>query len=108
MNRTFPPAFQHEPSPFAILLGTKKKLPPSRFFTCAGDGRPCLPMTPVAHHSPRHGFHEVLFEDRARVEEICREGADTSREIVEGVGIRLAPRSCRRPRAEGSGHAEPA
>jgi xanthine dehydrogenase accessory factor len=87
MNRTFLSAFERTPLPFAIVLGTNEIASAVAVHLCRSGWATVLthdPLLPVIRRSM--AFHDALFEDCARVEEIRGERADTPREIVEVVG----------------------
>jgi xanthine dehydrogenase accessory factor len=87
MNRTFLSAFQREPSPFAIILGTNEIASAIAVHLCRSGWATVLlhdPLLPVTRRAM--AFHDALFDDRTMVEEIRGERADTAREIASIVG----------------------
>jgi hypothetical protein len=87
MNRTFLSAFQREPSPFAVILGTNETASAVAVYLCRAGWSTVLThdsLLPVIRRAM--AFHDALFDDRAMVEEIRGERADTPREIANVVG----------------------
>src|SRR5262245_23864536 len=87
MNRTFLSAFERAPSPFAIILGTNETASAVAVHLCRSGWSTVLthdPLLPVVRRAM--AFHDALFDDRAVVEEIHGERADTPREIADVAG----------------------
>lgn len=83
MNRPFLSAFQRKPSPFALILGTNEIASAVAIHLCRAGWSTVLihdPLLPVVRRAM--AFHDALFDDRAMVEEIRGERADTAREIA--------------------------
>jgi xanthine dehydrogenase accessory factor len=86
MDRAFLSAFQHKATPFAIILGTNEVASAVAVQLCRTGWSTVLihdPLLPVVRRAM--SFHDALFDDRAMVEEIRGERADTAREIAAVV-----------------------
>jgi xanthine dehydrogenase accessory factor len=83
MDRAFVSALQHKASPFAIILGANEIASAVAVQLCRTGWSTVLihdPLLPVVRRAM--SFHDALFDDRAMVEEIRGERADTAREIA--------------------------
>jgi hypothetical protein len=86
MTPAFLSAYQREPSPFAIILGTNEIASAVAVHLCRSGWSTVLlhdPLLPVIRRAM--SFHDALFDDRAVVEEIRGERADTASEIASIV-----------------------
>jgi hypothetical protein len=86
MSRAFLSAFRSDPSPFAIILGTNE------IASAVAVHLRRIGWSVVLSHDPAlpvirraMAFHDALFDDRAMVDEIRGERAETAREIADVV-----------------------